>query len=332
VYSSFGSLTLKSGEKVEAAVVTAPDADWRPRLEKLLLHKDAIWGWQITQLLSHPLGVAARHYLLHRAGTPFCHIMTVDSGGVGILGHVWTQPADRGQGGASLLMQLQMEHFRAHGGQALYLSTGFESAAYRIYHKHGFESVEPQSGVMAYYKTSRVQFEREYFAPADTEIRRFDWAQWASASALFAGDWPGIVRNAAAGLLGRKLTEGALLPVVQRHHVEASAPPRALALQKSDNGAVVGVASWSDDALWPGVRVADVYCHPDFWQRAPKLLEQLALPSSRRVIAYADTSLSAKRQVLEAAGFRVLTPLPQWVARDAAKTGYEDVLMLERCE
>lgn len=330
MYHPLSPVVLKSGEKVEAGVVIAPDAQWHPRLEKLLFHKDDLWRWQVTQLLTRPTLVEAFHYILHRNGEPFSHILTAESQGVGILGHVWTQPEDRGQGAAFHLMQRQIEHFRARGGRALFLVTGFDSTAYRIYRKHGFESVEPQSGVMAFFASSRQEFEAEYFAPGQAEIRPLDWHHWASASALFSGDWPGVVRAAPFRLIGKAITEDALLPAIREQEGNSGAQTRALVLQKPASGAVVGLAGWSWDTIWPEVCVADVYCHPNFWHRAGELFAQLSLPSARRVIAYVDAGCVAKQGVLQAAGFREVATLKQWLARDAAQSGSIDVVIMER--
>ena len=93
-----GDITLKSGERVQAAAIRGPDEDWRPHIARLLRHKGDPWVWQNTALLTHATGVEAWFYVLHRAGLPFAHIMTAEVNGVGIFGHVWTEPADRGQG------------------------------------------------------------------------------------------------------------------------------------------------------------------------------------------------------------------------------------------
>ncbi len=326
MYQFLDSVVLKSGERVEAAVVAAPDQEWYPRLQKLLFHKGDLWRWQVEQLLTTPTSAQAFHYVLHRGGEPFSHILTAEADGVGLLGHVWTEPQDRAQGAASQLMRLQMQDFRRRGGRALYLSTTFDSSAYHIYRKQGFQSVEPQSGVMDFFASSRAEFEAEYFASGETEIVPLDWSHWASGSALFSGAWPGVVRNAAFGLIGRSLTEGALLPAIREQNEGA----RALVLQKKENGAVVGLAGWQRDAIWPETIVADVYTHPDFWNRAGELLEQLELPASRRIVAYVEAGFATKRKVLEAAGFKVLANLPQWLAADAAKSKYLDAVMMEK--
>jgi hypothetical protein len=331
MYKLLGEVTLKSGEKVEAGVALAPDPAWQERIEALLAHKPLLWKWQIAELLAGQDGIETRFHVLHRSGAPFSHILTVELDGVGILGHVWTKPEDRGQAAASQLMCSLLGSFHDRGGKALFLDTGFESPAYHIYRKCGFESVEPGSGVMAYFTASQPEFEAGHFAAGESAIEPLGWAHYATASALFTAGFSGTVRNASLGLWGRTLTEAPLLRALHRDKSKSGGgPSQAFVLRKTDNGAVLGLATWAWDATWPKVCVVDVYCHPDFWDRAGVLLGQLTLPDSIRIVAYADAGHDAKQEVLMAAGFRPVAELPQWVAHDAMRSGYRDVLIYER--
>ena len=160
---SLGLITLKNGEEVEASVVIGPDLDWAPRIGPLLQHKGDPWNWQVAQVLERELDLEAYFYVLHRDGIPFANIMTIEGAGVGVFGHVWTVPEDRQKGASSRLMALQMEHFADRGGRALFLGTGYDSVAYKMYQRFGFESVEPQSGYMSYYTESESDIQRRFF-------------------------------------------------------------------------------------------------------------------------------------------------------------------------
>ncbi|HEX8235010.1 MAG TPA: GNAT family N-acetyltransferase [Abditibacteriaceae bacterium] len=326
-------ITLKSGEHVQATVVHAPDMNWRERITNLLAHKDEIWRWQVAHLLSDSTGsgVETRFYLLHRDGLPFSNVMTVEFAGVGLLGHVWTSPNHRQQGAASALMSQALHHFKERGGKALYLETGFDSPPFHLYRKLGFEPFDPNSGIMQLSTTTMPQFEAAYFAPGETQVVPFAWPQWAVASALFTGDFPGVVRSAPFKLLGRSLIEEALLPVVRQQLTRtAGTSSHALVLQKTDNGAVVGFAAWSFDPLWPGTCLVDVWCHPHFWSRAEELLRSLALPAVRRVVALTDAHCPEKASTLQASRFRPVATLPQWAAANAAYSQWVDVTVWER--
>lgn len=321
MYTPFNDVLLKSGETVQAGVVAGPDEEWQARIEALLAHKGEEWLWQISELLSQQLTATGRFYMLHRNGTPFCHILTAESGGVGLLGHVWTVPVDRGQSAASQLMALVMNDFRVRGGRALHLTTAYDSPAYHIYRKQGFESVEPASGVMAFFAPSQAQFEVDYFAPGAATVVPLDWHDWAVASPLLAGPWPGLVRCAPRGLIGRLDSEYNLMAPLRQ--IKAGGEPAVVTLRKSDSSAVVGLAAWAPDPVWPDTAIVDVNCHPEFWAQAGELLAALPVPAGFRQTAYAETDDVAKRAVLAEAGFCQVAMLPQ-------RLRGRDVLVLER--
>ena len=332
MYEKLGVAALKTGERVEVGVVTAPDPDWCELVERLLAHKGDPWNWQVSQLLRSGPGIEGYFYVLHRGGRPFSNVMTAELAGVGFLGHVYTGPEDRRKGAMTQLMTRQMDHFRARGGRALFLSTGFDSPAYHIYRRQGFQAVERGSGEMAYYTTAKDRFEAAYFARGPMQIEAVGWTHWPSSGALFLGEFPGAVRCAPVRLFGRSSTEGALVRVIrdQKQRREKGEPPRALALVQKESTAVVGLAMWDWHPLWPEACLVDVYCHPDYWEQAGDLLAALALPDADRCLAYADADFAAKREVLTAAGFRVVATLPSLVAAAKAKTCLVDVTVFAK--
>lgn len=330
MYQPIEEITLKSGEKVEAGAVLGPDSDWKDHLLQLLAHKPPIWQWQVTQFLTRDLGIEPRHYILHRDGNPFSHILTVEYNGVGILGHVWTVPEDRGQGAAGLLMGSLLTDYRQRGGKALFLTTGFDSAPYRIYAKHGFRGFEPGSGKMAWFADSEEAFEANWFGSDDAQIQPVNWVHYATVSALFVSGKGGVVRNLPLGLLGRCITESGLLDVLKDQTDNPTKAGRFLSLSLAKTGAIFGLTGWAVDPLWPNTINVDVFCYPGYWNRAGELLNQLAIPSEVRVVAYVDESFEAKRTALEAAGFKSVAVLPNWIASDCAGTTLSNVLVYER--
>lgn len=332
MYQKLGQVNLKSGETVEAGVVIGPDPEWAPVVEKLLQHKGEIGNWQNSAFVRQEVGIETYFYILHRNRQAFSNILTSELKGVGILGHVWTLPADRRKNACTRLMELQMEHFRARGGQALFLKTDFDSAPFHIYAQFGFEAVEPQSGHMEFYSRNRNAFQSEYFAPDETEIQTLNWPHWPGSAALFLGDFPGIVRCAPAKLFGRYLPEGPLLPFIKQNHDRQAGPAetQVLALATRKTGAVVGVTAWNWHPLWKEVCVVDVYCHPDYWSQAPRLLASLKLPPAASYVAYSDAQIPEKFSVLEQAGFKKAGVLKTHLALNIAKTGFTDVWYWEK--
>lgn len=309
--------TLKSGETVSCAAIRGPDAAWRDRISRLLVHKGDPWIWQNTELLTRDAGIDAWFYVLHRGGAPFAHMLTAESDGVGLFGHVWTEPADRQQGAAGLLMARQMAHFKDRHGRALCLNTSPGSAAFHLYARHGFKPVAPASGAMRW--TAEENFDREYFAPAPIRIEPLQWRHWATAPALFLASIPGHVRCAPLNLYGLSTPEEALLPILQ----SATTPAPVLAATTA-NGALVGLAARQPDPLTSDAQCVDVFCHPAFWPQADALLDALLAPRpAARLIAYADTACPEKSGVLVRAGFRQVSLWPN-------RFPGADLLMFER--
>jgi hypothetical protein len=332
MYEELGETTLRSGETVQTGMVVAPDLEWAERIEGLLAHKGEPWNWQVSQALRSKLAIEVRFCVLHRHGRPISNVMTAELAGVGVLGHVWTNREDRRKGAMSRLMTLQMDDFRARGGKALFLGTEFGSAPHQIYGRFGFRSVEDRSGCMEYYAASQEEFEAAYFAKGEADIGVLDWSHWPSSPALFMGGFPGVVRCAPLKLFGRASTEGPLLSLLrdETRRREEGKELRSVALQSKGSGAVVGLAVWGHDPLWPDTCVVDVYCHPDYWDRGCDLLSALSLRTADRHVAYGDRTCGAKIEVLRAAGFRETGTSSNRLAADAARTGFVDVITFER--
>jgi GNAT superfamily N-acetyltransferase len=332
MYESFGPVKLKSGETVELCVVKAPDPEWAPRVIDLLGHKGDIWNKQNRQTLTMDLGVNIHYYLLQRDNVPFSNILVSDYQGMGMLGHVWTVPDDRRKGAASILMEKVISHFAQRGGKAMILATAYDSAPYHIYAKYGFEGIENDSGIMDWYAQSRRRFERDYFEECQPQLQPVSWKHWPTSAPILVGDYPGAVRCAPLGIIGRLLPEEALLPLIldNAERAENKQPPRGHALVNPDNGAVLGLSAWAADPLWPDTHLVDVYCHPSFWDRGRDLLGALEIPDTSRQMAYAESNCPGKLDLLESAGFKHTVTLPIRVAADRARTAWTDVLVYEK--
>jgi len=303
VYETLDEVTLKDGRGAKVGVVTAPDRDWSGILEHFLAHQGPLWSWQHRTLLRTETAISVYYYVLHVSGRPVSVMMTAESKGVGIRGHVWTPPAQRRLGASSRLMRSQMAHFRARGGRFLGAHTDYNSAAYHLYRRHGFEETESFGGHMAFYGGSPADFRADYFAPAETTIEPLGWSSWATAPVLFMSDCGGQVKCAALRLVGQLSSEEPLLNALRTQN-ESSETPRVRVLRNSRTGAVVGVAAWSLHPGFGDACLVDFYCHPDFWDRAQDLFDALELPPSRRWLCFGDASQVEKARVLSGRGFR----------------------------
>ncbi len=302
---SIGPVRLRNGATASLAVVHGPDEAWAERLEPMLAHKGEPWTWQIHELLRRPSGLDARFHVLHRDGRPFAHLMVVQHGGVGLLGHVWTDPADRGAGASSVLMEAALTRFREERGRALVLGTEAGSEAFQYYRRRGFVPVESGSGYMVLTPDGTATVPESWFE-GEPSVAPMDWPDWPASVPLCLGDFPGVIRLAAAGLIGRISSEGPLLTVLRR---QAAGRICAVVLRTAA-GAVVGMASRLPDPIWPDRDVLDVYCHPNAWRHAGSLLAAIPSQAGRACVAYSDDR--ARSAALDIVGFRHVASLPDW--------------------
>lgn len=306
MYQSLEPVKLRSGETVEAGFFRAPNLDWAERIEALLLHQDEIWNWQNRVHLRETIDLDVTYYVLHRDGVPLSSIATWKSSNVAMRGHVWTVPAERRNGACKGLMARQMDDFRTHGGEAVYLFTNFETVPYRINVDFDFEAVEPGSGHMVYLTRAKEDFEEAFFVGGETDIRPLSWSLWPRSAPLFSGPYPGAVRCAGWKLIGQLSPE---LPYLEALRAELSregngAPPRALQLVDTATDAVAGMAAWTWADSAETLCQVDIYCHPKYWDYADRLLEALELPKAKKYIVHGDGACPKQLEVLSRAGFR----------------------------
>ena len=310
-------VTLKSGERMRCLLVREPEESWAGDVQRLLVHKRDHVHWHIARAVAGPLDdLETRFYLGVVAGEAVGNIMTVERGGIGILGHVFTRPDQRRKGIASHIMAAQMADFRERGGRVLTLGTGFDSPPYWIYHEHGFRSIVPDSGAMWY----RRQPERheELWQAAITGPAPVRWGHWPLVNLLCIQPRGDALRHAARRLWGPRNFEGDFTKYLRDLEAEDS----TVTGQVLENaaGLAVGWASIEDDPLW-GARAGllDLFAHPSAWNAADALLNALPLPS-KPIFAYADHD-SPKNDLLRAHGFTHVASWPEWLPASGANHG-----------
>lgn len=301
--TKFGDERIKSGENLEIAVVHAPDAGLGEAVERLLVHKGSGYEVHIRAALAGETdALETRFYLGVLEGVPVANVMTIESLGVGILGHVFTRPEHRRKGICQAIMTRLMEDFRERGGRTLLLGTGFESAPYWIYHSFGFRSLK--GGFMRYDAPAAEAIARSWFAAgaacSAVPLERRHWPLLGLLGAQAEGE---ALRSAAWRLFGIGSLEG---PVVRTLAAQSEGKGIAGVVLETEGGAVVGCATVHPTGSgmngWPGVWLLDLFAHPDFIAHFGQMLAGLKLPPGK-IIAYADTGSSAKAAALEARGF-----------------------------
>lgn len=329
---SLETIALKNGRDVSPLIVTGPDLEWADRMDDLLGHKGETYQWQNREAMRRETGLEARYYVLAADSIPFANISVFEGCGVGVLGHVFTKPDQRGNGAASALMSLAMNDFKTRGGKALFLGTGYGSQAYRIYQAHGFRGIAPQSGLMEFYTGPRDAFEDAFFDANDCAPGPPGWADWPLMEPLMHADIPGVIRSMRMGILGRGSVEGGLLPILREQQAlePESGTPTCLVLRSQSSGAVPAVACWCWHRVWPRTCVLDLFSHPRYWESAEELVVDLKCPEADRTIAYVDEQTPEKATVLEKAGFHATVTHRRRVAIDTTRTDYVDVTEYER--
>lgn len=300
MYDKLGEAVLKTGERMEVGVITAPDMPHAEEMKQFLGHKPGNYKWHIERCVTEVLdALETRFYVGKLDGNVITNIMTVEFEGVGILGHVFTLPQQRRKGACKGVMAYQMEDFRQRTGTALYLGTGYNSHPYYIYHGFGFESVFPESGFMKYHVDA--DFEARYFTPMPAHPKPVEWHDWPKVTALSGIVGWDTLRSLKWGVYGPTNLEGGFLSF--KHDLETEDAYADAKLLIASSGAIVGWATVGRDARWqPATAVLDLFFHPNFADSVPALLSAVAFPESK-VQCYVDSGAEQKSAVLETAGF-----------------------------
>lgn len=327
MYTHIGQTRLKNGQDLTIALVQGPDADWIENIVPFLAHKGQPWKWQIQQTLTAGIEpLEARYYIGLIDGSVAGNICTFTYRGTGILGHVFTAPSHRKKGVCASIMTALFEDFRAKRGRSLVLGTGYNSPAWHIYRKFGFEPMYPESGAMEWYAEDIDSFETEWFAPGPSNIRPIDWRDWSGLSTLTCQRAGSELRLVSLGVYNRYSMEHAFLDAYR--HVLEGGDERGIAIEAVNTGATVGAAFLMPDRRFPGTSILDLFVHPTFAGKSTDLLTALlADDKGKRIQAYAESNDSAKVHALRDAGFREEAHLRNQIQLDS---GVADIIVLGR--
>ncbi len=303
--------TLKTGEALQIECVLTPDTERADQIKPFLGHKPRNYLGHIEAAFAGACdGLETRFYIGLLDGQMVGNVMTVESQGVGILGHVHTRSDQRRKGICQSIMRHQMQDFRDRGGHVLLLGTGYRSPAYHIYESFGFLDWEiGELGAMRYDNPADTGFETRFFAPAPCAPVRAGWRHWPLAALLAATPAPAYLRSLAMGVWGVTLLEGAYCSYLYR---QSNHPEARAAVLESDTGAVVALATCLPDERWDGaVWLLDLIAHPMAETAGlAGLLQALPLPEGK-VHCYADPRDTQKIAALESVGFHRSAVLPE---------------------
>jgi hypothetical protein len=315
MYERLGEAALKSGQRMEIGVITAPDAEWRERIEPFLGHKGEPYASHIQRSHEGPLDeLETRYYIGHLEGRVITEVMIVGARGAGILGHVYTLPEERRKGAYQAVMAAQMADLPRRGYQVVALGTGFDSPPYWIYHSFGFRGVAPGSGAMRWMASESAEI--ELFRTGRVAVREARWDDWG-----YFG-WLGLLavapdeelpRSRATRLKGQGLLEG---PFVKLLLSREQQPGMSIRVLQSEQGATVAWAILAPDAYWfSEAWTLDLHVHPAFSDRLPQLVASLPWPDAPVSATFTEPA-GPKAAALETAGFARTGHLPCWLGTE----------------
>jgi GNAT superfamily N-acetyltransferase len=319
---------LRSHETLRIEQVLAPDPERSDALQPFLGHKPANYRAHIEAALAGACGSLETRFTLGWIGeTLVGNVMTVERGGFGILGHVFTDPDHRRKGICQALFAALMPEFAARSGATLLLGTGYRSPAYFIYESFGFRDWEVGGrGLMRYDNPDRPEAIVQHFAPGPATVTPLDWGHWPSVALLASLPTPLPLRHLGFPVWDTALLEGGFITLlIQTQNDERTAAH----VLETRTGAVRALATLMPDERWQnGPRRLDVLAHPETQTAELTYLLNGIAPRTERLQAVVAPDNTALIGALEVLGFALEAPLlRQFVDREGT---WQDVRVYGR--
>lgn len=295
---------LKTGENLECRVIDRRDTDLVPALRTLLAHKGDIWQLHLEEEFAGRIKDLETRFYVGLIGSDLVgNIMTVEFKGLGIMGHVYTPPEHRRKGICDVLMDFHMADFRERKGNALYLNTGFESAPFFIYQKHGYRPIPEAPGSM-WWSPDSWSPDTLWDDLERLKIAEPAWRHWPSANVFMLQTRLPAVRNVTYGKFGCANAEATFLHVLSDlRNPEKRVQARVL---ETRDGHMAGLATLAPERRWGSLGttyVFDLCVHPDAEDVPEQLVEDFQWPAAH-VLAYASDDDTAAVNRYAQMGFR----------------------------
>jgi len=298
---------LRDGTPVEVRLVMPPEPAWAEKVDRFLSHKGMPWQihWRAA-FAGQCDDLQTRFYLLVVDGRPISNIMMVENMGIGILGHVYTDPAWRQKGAATILMRTVCDDFASRSGIALYLYTEYASMPWRLYEKFGFRGIVPQQGYMQWVRQEDAL--KALLYGEGLQVRAVAWRDWPCLECLFLqgqGDW---LKNFALKRFGTCDMEHAFLVLQSKKDKDARV---AAAVLTNASGMTVGLATIMPIEAWPSrYLLCDVYAHPAAEAGLEGLLEEVLSRTDSPMLSILDAPSKARQAALSGQKFETVASLP----------------------
>lgn len=207
-----GQVKLKTSEELIIKKLIPPDERYSPRLANFFPPTSSVWDVEKVRRAKGQLaGLCRDHFFVGEVNGKLVgnvwYTTSQEMAEVATLGFVYTEPPWRRRGIATRLMEVALEDFfrLTPGPSAIYLNTGADNPAHKIYTGLGFEDycTRRTDVIMRLARPSGQEFDAHYFKwegkahirdPHRGDLPRFE--------ALF--NRPGwIVKDMSHGILGK---------------------------------------------------------------------------------------------------------------------------------
>ena len=308
MHTSIDDVELRDGSRMTVVEVEGPDTDWRDRVIGRLAHKPPVWRWHIELAVDgRTPGLTSRFHLGLIRDRVVANISCWQNGPVALISHVFTDPAYRGRGIASVLMDATIAGTRARGGRVMSLLTGYDTSPFRIYRRAGFQPARDRGGSMVW-EHEPGDLERLLDASRPWRARSATWADWPGTSALHCVPGGAVLRSTRHGVYGPACFEAEFLT---DHESQVNGQYRQVVLEH--NGMVGAYVAVGPDPRWGGaVWLLDLFAHPRLVNHAPEMLAMVAWPDAK-VQCYTDADQTQTGRALDHAGFTVVARLDQQI-------------------
>lgn len=309
------SCHLKSGERMDVLRVAAPCGDWADRICDFMYvrhpeYTNCSWHHDCRRIVAGDYETVSNDVFFmgmaggEIAGTTW-YATAADSGELGTFGRVVTAVSQRRKGISTVLSQMALDDFRAHGGTVMHLGTSLRNPAHLIYEAIGYRDINsvPGNGTVMRWSDPETDFPDGYYAPGRPISRRtLHHGDLARVEALVnLPHW--FMKDYSLGVCGSTPFEGQFFDLMA--WVDRGEVGEALV---TDQGRLVGLAYTAPTAIGGGaqdhVRVLECLVHPSYAGEEAGLV-RVAADAARasKLLSHASSGDTQKCAALEEAGF-----------------------------
>ena len=296
------SVTLPGGEELVVKVVLPPLHEYAERVDCWADVREQVLEGELSSWLYTPYFIGE---IEGEVAGSMSYFIAADAGAVGLVEFVTTAEHHRRKGVASVLLDRLITHFRARGGQVLYLCTT-NPVAGTLYEKLGFRYFVGDG--MRYLVGDADLFDASYLAHCGpARLRDATWADLPGASLLFNHPEPGwLVKDYHTRCFRDTRFESHFVYWMQH----ASGNEGATVALENPAGRLVGAAALVRESTYFEQHVATLSFRvcPAYMDQGPEMLEAASAKAAELGIGILQVRVAdcdeGQKELLQAAGFR----------------------------